>query len=118
GADAVMVGRGAQGRPWFPGQLAHYLATGETRPAPSIEKQLELISALYEDMLSHHGAPIGVRHARKHLGWALDAAAETAGISEPDLKAARAHVLTSDDGAQVRRRLVQTYDGFGWKAAA
>src|SRR5215212_11111945 len=51
GADAVMVGRGAQGRPWFPGQLAHYLATGETRAAPSLDKQLELISALYEDML-------------------------------------------------------------------
>jgi tRNA-dihydrouridine synthase len=118
GADAVMVGRGAQGRPWFPGQLAHYLATGEKRAAPSLSEQLVLVSALYEDMLSHHGARIGVRHARKHLGWALDAAAETAGVSEPEVKTARARVLTSDDPAEVGRRLVDAYDGFGWSAAA
>src|SRR6478672_2275580 len=66
GADAVMVGRGAQGRPWFPGYLAHYLATGEKRCAPALDTQLDLVHALYEDMLLHHGARIGVRHARKH----------------------------------------------------
>ncbi len=59
-----------------------------------------------------------MRHARKHLGWALDAAAETAGVAAHDLKAARAHVLTSDDPAEVRRRLTAAYDGFGWRAAA
>jgi nifR3 family TIM-barrel protein len=118
GADAVMVGRGAQGRPWFPGDLAHYLATGETRAAPSLDEQFDLVGSLYEEMLAHHGARIGVRHARKHLGWALDAAAETAGVSCDALKAARAHVLTSDDPAEVRRRLATAYDDFGWRAAA
>src|SRR5436305_9528572 len=48
GADAVMIGRGAQGRPWFPGQLAHYLATGEKPAAPSLALQFELVSVLYE----------------------------------------------------------------------
>ena len=105
GADAVMIGRGAQGRPWFPGQLAHYLATGEKRAAPSLAEQLDLVSALYDEMLAHHGARIGVRHARKHLGWALDAAAETAGVSPERLRSARAHVLTSDEPAEARRRL-------------
>jgi tRNA-dihydrouridine synthase B len=118
GADAVMVGRGAQGRPWFPGDLAHYLATGEKRAAPSLDNQFDLVSALYEEMLAHHGARIGVRHARKHLGWALDAAAETAGVCAAQLKSARAHVLTSDDPAEVRRRLGAAYDAFGWRAAA
>jgi tRNA-dihydrouridine synthase B len=118
GADAVMVGRGAQGRPWFPGQLAHYLATGEKRAAPSLDEQSALIGALYEDMLLHHGARIGVRHARKHLGWALDAAAETAGVLTEHLKSTRAHVLTSDDPGEVRRRLAAAYDDFGWRAAA
>src|SRR5213593_855559 len=75
GADAVMVGRGAQGRPWFPGDLAHYFATGEKRAAPTLAEQHDLIVALYEEMLTQHGTRIGVRHARKHLGWALDAAA-------------------------------------------
>jgi tRNA-dihydrouridine synthase B len=118
GADAVMVGRGAQGRPWFPGDVAHFLATGTRRAAPSLERQRELIDTLYEEMLVHHGARIGVRHARKHLGWALDAAAETADMPVDQLKAARAHVLTADEPLEVRRRLAQTYDAFGWKAAA
>src|SRR5258708_24273551 len=79
GGDAVMVGRGAQGRPWFPGQLAHYLATGERATAPALSEQLALVSALYGEMLAHHGIAIGLRHARKHLGWALDTAAATPG---------------------------------------
>src|SRR4051812_19744684 len=118
GADAVMVGRGAQGRPWFPGDLAHYFATGEKRGAPALAEQHELIIALYEEMLAHHGARIGVRHARKHLGWALDAAADSGGISADRLKSARAHVLTSEEPAEVRRRLSSAFDGFGWRAAA
>src|SRR5262249_58314296 len=89
GADAVMVGRGANGRPWFPGQLAHYLATGETRGDPALDDQRAIILALYEEMLAHHGTRIGVRHARKHLGWALDVAAETAGATSQPLKPAR-----------------------------
>src|SRR5215212_3443423 len=118
GADAVMVGRGAQGRPWFPGDLAHYLATGDRRSAPSLATQFEFVAALYEEMLAHHGARIGVRHARKHLGWALDAAAETTDVSAAQLKSARAHVLTSEDPAEVRRRLANAYDAFELKAAA
>jgi tRNA-dihydrouridine synthase B len=118
GADAVMVGRGAQGRPWFPGDLAHYLATGKKRAAPTLTEQHDLVVALYEEMLTHHGARIGVRHARKHLGWALDAAAETAGISPDRLKTARAHVLTSEEPAEVSRRLSAAFDEFGWRVAA
>ena len=118
GADAVMVGRGAQGRPWFPGQLAHYLATGEKRPAPALTEQFALICALYDEMIDHHGARIGVRHARKHLGWALDAAAKEAGVPAEQLKAARAHVLPSELPAEARRRLSDAFDGFGWRAAA
>jgi tRNA-dihydrouridine synthase B len=118
GADAVMVGRGANGRPWFPGLLAHYLATGEKRAGPMLGEQSELVAALYEEMLLHHGTRIGVRHARKHLGWALDAAADTAGVAEDRLKATRAHVLTSEDPAEVRRRLADAFDDFGWRAAA
>jgi len=118
GADAVMVGRGAQGRPWFPGDLAHYFASGETRGAPSIDEQRALTLAMYDEMLVHHGERIGVRHARKHLGWALDAAADSTGTSADELKAARAHVLTSDDPAEVGRRLTDAYDAFAWRAAA
>jgi tRNA-dihydrouridine synthase B len=118
GADAVMVGRGANGRPWFPGQLAHYLATGEKGADPSAAEQLEIIVALYDEMLAHHGTRIGVRHARKHLGWALDVVAETTGASADALKAARARVLPHDDPAAVKRLLSEAYDAFAWSAPA
>jgi nifR3 family TIM-barrel protein len=118
GADAVMVGRAAQGRPWLPGQVAHYLATGRRLEAPPLSTQLALVTALYEEMLAHHGLRIGVRHARKHLGWALDAAAATAGVAFETLKRWRSRVLTSENPADARTRLVEAYDAFAGGAAA
>jgi nifR3 family TIM-barrel protein len=110
GADAVMVGRAAQGRPWFPGQLAHYLATGERGTAPALSEQLALASALYGEMLAHHGIAIGLRHARKHLGWALDTAAAATGAPSHLLKTLRSRVLTAADPAIVLRRLAEAFD--------
>jgi nifR3 family TIM-barrel protein len=118
GADAVMIGRAAQGRPWFPGQLARYLENGTREATPSLAEQQELISALYEEMLAHHGLAIGRRHARKHLGWALDTAAATAGASVTELKAQRVRVLTAEDPVVAQRNLIEAYDAFAWKAAA
>jgi tRNA-dihydrouridine synthase B len=118
GADAVMVGRGAQGRPWFPGQLARYLATGERGTPPQLPDQLALIGALYDEMLAHHGVDIGLRHARKHLGWALDSAAATAGAPAHLLKAQRRLVLTVTEPAAAQRRLAEAFDAFGAAGAA
>jgi nifR3 family TIM-barrel protein len=118
GADAVMVGRAAQGRPWLPGQMARYLATGRCEAAPSLATQFAMIAALYEDMLAHHGVRIGLKHARKHLGWALDAAAATAGIAVDTLKRWRNTVLTSETPADARSRLAQAYDAFASGARA
>ena len=118
GADAVMIGRGAQGRPWLPGQVARYLATGHREPAPPLEVQLALVSDLYEEMLAHHGIRIGTKHARKHLGWALDAGAETSGAPDELLKDWRARVLPQDDPDAVRRGLADAFAAFAWRAAA
>ncbi len=112
-ADALMVGRGAQGRPWFPGQLARYLATGGRAAPPPLTEQLALVSALYGEMLGHYGRDIGLRHARKHLGWALDAAAATVGAPAELLKAHRCRVLTATDPALVLHRLAEVFDAFG-----
>lgn len=68
GADGVMVGRGAQGRPWFLNQVSHYLKTGEKLAAPPLAIQLETILRHYDAMIDHHGRQ-GVRIARKHLAW-------------------------------------------------
>ncbi len=118
GADAVMVGRGAQGRPWFPGQLAHYLATGQCRPPPDLRAQHALVGALHGEMLAHYGRDIGLRHAQKHLGWALDAAAATAGVPAEVLKLQRSRVLTATDPAVVLRLLAEAFDAFGSSIAA
>ena len=117
GADVVMVGRAAQGRPWLPGQMARYLQTGRREAAPPLAIQFSLIAALYDEMLAHHGLRIGLRHARKHLGWALDAAASSAGIAFDTLKRWRANVLTSETPADAHARLAQAYDAFAGGAA-
>lgn len=69
GADAVMVGRGACGRPWFPEQIRHYLATGRKLPPPSLARKLEILRRHYLALIAHYGERIGVPMARKHLGW-------------------------------------------------
>ncbi len=117
GVDAVMVGRGAQGRPWFPGQLARYLATGKRERPPSLSEQLALASRLYGEMLGHYGRDIGLRHARKHLGWALDIAAAVMAAPAHLLKLHRGRVLTAVDPADVLRRLADAFDAFGAASA-
>ena len=118
GADAVMIGRGAQGRPWFPGQVARFLATGAREQAPGLADQHALTTAMYDEMIEHYGAPVGRRHARKHLGWALDCAANTAGIPADRLKHHRSRVLTAEQPAEARRLLAEAFDDFVWRAAA
>ena len=118
GADAVMIGRSAQGRPWLPGQIARFLTTGVHERAPSLAEQHRLIDSLYDEMLDHHGLAIGRRHARKHLGWALDHAAATAAATVEVLRNHRGRVLTADEPAHTRRYLAEAFDDFAWRAAA
>ena len=92
GADGVMVGRGAEGAPWVLGQIAHALYG---RPAPVVpqgEALADLVAEHYEAILSFYGTALGVRVARKHLGWYLDRAA-----------APKAEVMTATDPALVLR---------------
>src|SRR5712664_250691 len=69
GADGVMIGRGAYGRPWFLNQAIHYLRTGQRLADPSLAEQYATVRSHFEAMLSHYGRETGVRMARKHLGW-------------------------------------------------
>ena len=91
GADAVMVGRAAQGRPWIFREMAHYLATGEYLPPPATQEVRDL---LLEHLLEHYelyGEYAGVRSARKHIGWYV------AGL--PGGMAFRAHMNTLENAA-------------------
>ena len=69
GADGVMIGRGACGRPWFMGQVAHFLQTGRRALPPSVATRSAVVQEHYEGLLEHHGARTGTRIARKHLAW-------------------------------------------------
>jgi tRNA-dihydrouridine synthase B len=69
GADGVMIGRGAYGRPWFPAQVIHYLRTRSRLGDPPLHEQLALVLEHYEAMLLHYGRETGMRMARKHLAW-------------------------------------------------
>jgi len=69
GADGVMIGRGAYGRPWLIGQVMHFFATGQRRSDPSISEQYRVITEHYAAMLSHYEKTTGVNMARKHIGW-------------------------------------------------
>ena len=69
GADGVMIGRGAYGKPWLLGQVMEWFASGRRRPDPDLEEQYHLIIAQYAEMLELYGKETGVNLARKHIGW-------------------------------------------------
>ena len=69
GADGVMIGRGAYGRPWLLRQVMTWLRTGQRLPDPGLDEQYAVIVEQYEAMLELYGPVIGVNCARKHIGW-------------------------------------------------
>ncbi len=69
GADGVMIGRGAFGKPWFPAQVQHYLDTGCEAGTPDVPTRHAVVREHYESLLTHYGRDPGVRIARKHLAW-------------------------------------------------
>ncbi|HEY4251578.1 MAG TPA: tRNA dihydrouridine synthase DusB [Roseomonas sp.] len=69
GADGVMIGRGAYGRPWLPRLVADYIAAGTPVAEPDLAEQKAILLEHYRDMMAHHGRDTGVRLARKHVAW-------------------------------------------------
>ncbi len=100
GADGVMIGRGSQGAPWRLAEVAHALYG---TPAPKIPEGPDLAAMIlthYEDMLGFYGRELGLRCARKHLGWYLE---------EAGLEHQREPILTSTDPEQVKTLIVQAF---------
>lgn len=117
GANAVMIGRGAYGRPWLPATVATDLGEdGGVRPGPQERK--ELISRHYEDMLSHYGTEMGIRCARKHLGWYLETAAADGLIAASDVGPWRAKLCREEDPTKVLNGLRAVFDTSGVMEAA
>jgi tRNA-dihydrouridine synthase B len=110
GADGVMSGRGAYGRPWLLGQVMSELRDGGSRPDPSLDEQLATMLEQYEDMLSLYGRQTGVNLARKHIGW------YTKGL--PGSAEFRNRVNTQDDPGVVVAMLREFYSPWLARSAA
>jgi tRNA-dihydrouridine synthase B len=110
GADGVMIGRGAYGRPWLLGQVMAELGGGGPRPDPSLDQQLAVMLEQYEEMLSLYGTHTGVNLARKHIGW------YTKGL--PGSAELRNQVNQQDDPAVVIALLRSFYAPWLERAAA
>ncbi len=110
GADGVMIGRGAYGRPWLLGQVMSALRDGGSRPDPSLDEQLATMLEQYEDMLSLYGRQTGVNLARKHIGW------YTKGL--PGSAEMRNRVNTQDDPGVVVAMLRDFYSPWLARSAA
>jgi len=110
GADGVMVGRGAYGRPWFVAQVMAAVCGGGHRPDPSLDEQLETMLQQYEEMLELYGTHTGVNLARKHIGW------YTKGL--PGSAELRNNMNQQDDPAVVIRVLQEFYSPWLARSAA
>ena len=100
GADAVMIGRGAQGRPWIFREVAHYLATGEALPEPTPAEVASILLGHLEHLYAFYGEQAGVRIARKHLGWYAKDRPENAAFR---------HVVNRAESAAEQLRLTAEY---------
>ena len=106
GADGVMIGRGAYGRPWFPGHVAAFLRSCEDCGEPPLPAQRVVALEHYEAMLCHYGSEAGTRIARKHLGWYLETAAGVGAAS----RHWRGRICREDEPARVKAMLAEFYD--------
>jgi tRNA-dihydrouridine synthase B len=103
GADAVMVGRAAQGRPWIFREIAHFLATGEKLPPPEVTEIRDVTLAHLEDLYTFYGLERGLRVARKHIGW------YTKGLRHSAVFRARMNTL--DDAVAQQAAVREFFDG-------
>lgn len=110
GADGLMIGRGAYGKPWFLGQVMHWLSHGTRLSDPSMDQQYQTLIEHYQSMLVHYGRDVGTKIARKHLGW------YTKGIHGSAEFRNRANSM--DDADEVIRALGEFYAPFRDSEAA
>ena len=110
GADGLMIGRGAYGRPWLLGQVMYWWQTGELLENPTFDNQYDTVREHYDAMLGHYGEDVGVKIARKHLGWYTKGMHGSADF--------RNKVNFIDDPVQVRGELERFYEPFLRRRAA
>jgi nifR3 family TIM-barrel protein len=108
-ADGVMIGRGAYGRPWWPGVIANQLDAGSGIEEPSVHNEMQIIAEHHRHMLEVYGAELGNRTARKHLGWTITRLQERKYLSAESAALWRQRILTSRDNGHVAHAILQLY---------
>ena len=106
GAAGVMVGRGAYGAPWLPNRIARFLGEGVDPGAPPQIEQRDIAIEHIEAMFAHYGGTLGIKNARKHIGWYL----ASSGAPEHTVKSWRSRLCTEWDSAAILRGLREFYD--------
>jgi tRNA-dihydrouridine synthase B len=101
GADAVMLGRAAYGRPWWPGALAESLEAGSGKAAPTLSEERDIALWHQQETLSLYGAALGNKTFRKHLGWLLTRLCERGLVSREQLGLSRTALLSNPDNTAV-----------------
>ena len=109
GADAVMIGRGAYGRPWWPAVIAEALKSGNGCRQPTLQQELDIVLLQQSETLELYGASLGNKTFRKHLGWAIGRLGQRGLISQHASAKARTTVLGQSDNLTVRRGLSDIY---------
>lgn len=112
GASGVMVGRAAQGKPWLPAAIERALKQGGEVSPPPRARLLQSLLALYDDTVEFYEGALGVRIARKHIAWMIDAEFGA------DAREVRKSICMLDDPRQVREALIQLFDDGLDRAAA
>jgi tRNA-dihydrouridine synthase B len=118
GANGIMIGRGAYGRPWWPGVIAEHLDPGSGIAEPDPAEEATIVYTHHATILELYGEKHGNRIARKHIGWTIDRLSERHQIDAAAAARWRARLLRTSDNRVVRRGLVELYDSLGERVAA
>jgi len=106
GADGIMIGRAACGRPWLPGRLASAISVAKELSPPSAEERAGLAERHYREIVEHYGEPVGIRAARKHLGWYLDTLQNVGAAFRRSVRTATMQSVNADHVARLLRQAI------------
>lgn len=118
GADGIMMGRGAYGRPWWPGVIAEGLDPGTGIAEPTLAQEGRIVSEHHAAVIAYHGPKHGNRIARKHVGWAIARLEERGFLATAAANGWRATLLRTDDNEVVARGLSDIYADCDMRMAA
>jgi tRNA-dihydrouridine synthase B len=117
GADGVMIGRGAYGRPWWPGVIANQLEPGSGVAEPGLDEEMNILLGLHQHMLAVYGEVLGNRTARKHIGWAIMRLEERGLLTAANGALWRQRIVTSNDNGHVAGSIADLYHALEPKTA-